>query len=744
MLGMVLDQEPFMSMVEVELLTLGGVMDAWTYEGTVKLLGLMFTLVLTFTWYHSSPFAHSFVDAFLLAPWRMKLAACTADSISIHHERDVEVSEESSHFFCCPKRRARYWKCAKRRSRCASAAKPNEDYPCPLAAFFKLHLPPPLPFMRRRRCHHQTPTLLTEESDETTETTPEVVPMDTPADGDVSDSTSLSSHDSAPPTCGASQSTASESKALSPAPPKANLRRTTAFPPPKQPPPPAHTAHLIDLTRMQQWQFLLDHPALLKRRSQAKYRDSDGLYPLHWAAAAGGGGSSAAAVVAVVQALLETYPTAARRPDAEGSMPLHFAAHYGATVESIQVLLRAYQPAAQHLDRHGRSPLYHATDQSASRSVLQVLVHADPDQITTPCYPRSTVSSRQQQHQRLLVRMKEGPKVTTPDPCSTGTRTMIPREMAIRTPLYLIWASALSDRLTRIQRRGKKWDKAVWMLQASYRHHHRCGGGGCRAEEEAAASHHHQWHSADQDDDDDETNGNLHCNHKMLAHATIAMDVYLPDPVLSLVIATYPETLRTLDSLGRLPLAAAVSRRSSCSSSSSSNAGHCNFSPVVRLEAVVADLLHADPAAARHRNVATGRSALMDAIVAGHVWWSTGSSVAAVHGGGGVLRRLLRAAPEALELKDGTTGLPPALLAAVPRNAPVVGRGESSSVTSVNDAMDPCHLLTSKQREKLWKVEVPPQQQHAIMDRPDETAPQLETIYELLRANPAQVGAASA
>ena len=94
---------------------------------------------------------------------------------------------------------------------------------------------------------------------------------------------------------------------------------------------------------------------------------------------------------------------------------------------------------------------------------------------------------------------------------------------------------------------------------------------------------------------------------------------------------------------------------------------------------------------------------MLEAIAAGH-WWTDRSAAALAGGGGsGVLERLLRAVPEALEWHDKETGLSPALLAAVPsspqqQQVVVVPTsvGESSSATTT---MDPYNLLTNKQRE---------------------------------------------
>jgi len=133
-------------------------------------------------------------------------------------------------------------------------------------------------------------------------------------------------------------------------------------------------ASLIDLARMQNWQGVLEHA----NRREAKYCDIDGLYALHWAAAGG-------PPVDIVHVLLRMYPSAAKKADKEGSTPLHFACHYSGSVDVISALLQAYPKAIRVQDRCGRTPLYHAVDKSASIDVLKLLVRADPNMCLKPC-----------------------------------------------------------------------------------------------------------------------------------------------------------------------------------------------------------------------------------------------------------------------------------------------------------------------------------------------------------------------
>ena len=164
-------------------------------------------------------------------------------------------------------------------------------------------------------------------------------------------------------------------------------------------------------------------------RRGAKYRDQDGLYPLHWTC-------SGSPPVQVVQALLTAYPSAAHKVDAEGSTPLHFATHYSAPLAVIEAVLKAYPKAIRMQDKYGRTPLYHAVEKSLSLEVIKLLADAESSCILLPCLPVE--------------------KRTLP----------LTRATAIRSPLYVAWASALKDRQTRLKCKGKQWDKAEYLLTA--------------------------------------------------------------------------------------------------------------------------------------------------------------------------------------------------------------------------------------------------------------------------------------
>ena len=311
----------------------------------------------------------------------------------------------------CPKRRARYLKCtkrcqARRRNKmpqpeddsssssttgiCDSTCQDSCDKLCEIGKLFiKLHLPPPLPFFKRKKTRQCS-------------------------DGS---STSCPDHcvccrcrDDA--SCTTEAGSTSDESEIPAKRASVKLARSSS-------------ASLIDMARMQQWTALMEH---VNRRG-AKYRDHDGLYPLHWAC-------SGSPPVEVVQALLTAYPSAAHKVDAEGSTPLHFATHYSAPLAVIETVLKAYPKAISMQDKYGRTPLYHAVEKSLSLEVIKLLAQAESSCILLPCLPVD--------------------KRTLP----------LKRDTAIRSPLYLAWASALKDRQTRLKCKGKQWDKAEYLLTA--------------------------------------------------------------------------------------------------------------------------------------------------------------------------------------------------------------------------------------------------------------------------------------
>ncbi|GAX10941.1 hypothetical protein FisN_2Lh471 [Fistulifera solaris] len=205
---------------------------------------------------------------------------------------------------------------------------------------------------------------------------------------------------------------------------------------------PRSRSALMDMVRMQQWQFIIDYPAkdILLGRKQAKYHDSDGLYPLHWACSGG-------PPLSIIEALIKSYPSAARKRDQEGSTPLHFATHYSASVSVIEKLLLVYPEAVSIQDKYGRTPLYHAIEKSANINVIQALIRADKNTTVVSCLPKE-----------LRDIHKELGKYDG----------VLRRAISVRTPLFLAWTAVLGDAHARKTFQGKKWDKAIHLLMAAY------------------------------------------------------------------------------------------------------------------------------------------------------------------------------------------------------------------------------------------------------------------------------------
>lgn len=242
---------------------------------------------------------------------------------------------------------------------------------------------------------------------------------------------------------------------------------------------------LMDLARMQQW------PELLSRvnKKEAKRCDADGLYPLHWACSGG-------APLEVVEALIKAYPRAVRKLDRQGSTVLHFACHYGASAAVIDLLIQKCPKAAvQAQDQFGRTPLFHAVSKSASMDVIQRLVDADPAMIANSC----PLTNRALRHKTKIRK---------------------------HTPLLNAWCTVLKDSKSRERASGKKWDKAVYLLREAY----------LRQEQQS--------------------NGEMF----RLIPAVIKFLHLLPLGVLDLVVRLFPSQLTEEDPIsGLLPLALAAS-----------------------------------------------------------------------------------------------------------------------------------------------------------------------------------------
>jgi hypothetical protein len=234
------------------------------------------------------------------------------------------------------------------------------------------------------------------------------------------------------------------------------------------------------------------------------------LSPLHWAAAGG-------APLPVVDRLLTAATSIARQADNEGSLPLHFATHYAAPRDVIAALWQAYPTAIFHRDRYGRTPLYHAVDKSLGLATLQLLLQgggSTVDAAAVTVKSTSTTAGTATITDNNSHNTPHYELITTPCYSPQGSSR---REQATRTPLFMVWASVLNDREARIKWRGKKWEKAVWMLQNSYRYHH----GLVTTTKKATTT------GGEENEDEDLSSS--------LVSICIRMDLYLPDPVVPLV-----------------------------------------------------------------------------------------------------------------------------------------------------------------------------------------------------------------
>lgn len=250
---------------------------------------------------------------------------------------------------CYNNRRDRYFRCCKRfeskRNNCLSSTSSDRCVvgEC-LAKFAKIHMPPPLPWRKKKSkkackdaLKNSLPSIPEKRGvpEDKAETTPVVNDLISTVQSVVAD-----------------------------------------FSPFVESPSRSMTA-LIDLARMQNWDLLLQQAT----RRGAKYHDMDGLYPLHWAVSGG-------PPQEVVETLLQVYPSAAHKLDKEGSTPLHFATHYAASPAVVELLLKAFPKAVRLQDFYGRTPLYHAVEKCLAMESLKLLVQADPSVVTLPCLPK--------------------------------------------------------------------------------------------------------------------------------------------------------------------------------------------------------------------------------------------------------------------------------------------------------------------------------------------------------------------
>lgn len=283
-------------------------------------------------------------------------------------------------------------------------------------SFAKLHMPSPLPYHRRRQ---------------TEPSTDDVPSHDSHQDCNVATVEPVS-EDSIPPIdiSVATGTTVDTTLNMDVAKPKKQRKSKKVASSSRQAP-------LIDLARMQHWSLLVERAA--KHKREARYRDADGLLPLHWAVSGG-------PPVEVVKSLLLANPKGASAVDYEGSTAAHFACHYGASAAVVDLLITSYPAAVAKQDNYGRSPLYHAVDKRANLEVVRYLIHADPSMITKPCLPQDEELVRQ-------------------------VKTRNPRPPQHTTPLFMAWAQATMDRQTRDRQTGRLWDKAQMLLEGAYAYH---------------------------------------------------------------------------------------------------------------------------------------------------------------------------------------------------------------------------------------------------------------------------------
>jgi len=363
-------------------------------------------------------------------------------------------------------------------------------------------------------------------------------------------------------------------------------------------PPTISSSSLMDLARMQDWNNLIQRCSLRIGRREARKTDADGLLPLHWACCGG-------VTVEAMQALVHAYPKGARKEDEEGSTALHFACHYGVrSADVLQILISAWPGALCHRDCYGRTPLWHAVQKSASVEVLTLLLRNDPSTALLPLVP--TIGQRQRKVGNELT--YRSMRYTKASAKLAATKGKALKTKTINTPLGLAWKQATYMNSHRQKHGGKKWDKAVLLLKAAY-HHDELSRKGLS-----------------------ELNGG---QGKCLMHAALALHTYLPPDIISVILQRFPEQAFELDGFGRLPLAVAVSSLSSSC---------CNK------KSIIASVLELNPSAALTADE-DGRLPLTLAIENG-LEWDEGVDL------------IVQACPDAARTIDTVTGLYPFMLSA--------------------------------------------------------------------------------
>jgi hypothetical protein len=444
---------------------------------------------------------------------------------------------------------------------------------------------------------------------------------------------------------------------------------TPGLKPTIQMPYPRSRSALMNMVRMQQWQFIIDHPAkdMLLGRKQTKYHDPDGLYPLHWACSGG-------PPLSIVEALIDSYPSAARKIDHEGSTPLHFATHYSASVSVIEKLLLAYPEAVSMQDKYGRTPLYHAIEKSANINVIQALIRADKTTTVLPCLPKELRDIHEE------LGKYDG---------------ALRRAISVRTPLFLAWTAVLGDAHARKTFQGKKWDKAMHLLMAAY--------------ETISTSRFVVT--------DLTPPRRVPAEHFL--RAAITLDIFLPDAVVpiaikSVVVAASNSSFKSKprdDAIlySGADILAAAAETEPFSEQRSTD--------LIRM------IIEAFPFAAS-QSTAGRRTPLGIAAAAGKLWTI------------GAIDLIFAAAPDAVSQPDPISGLAPFMLAAARSEEAKEHNLDFSRAKILRlwlEKNDPYNLLTRKDNKRQQQPLVASQKD--ILEQEYENA-KLETVYQLIQSDP--------
>lgn len=94
---------------------------------------------------------------------------------------------------------------------------------------------------------------------------------------------------------------------------------------------------------------------------------------------------SVAAPVGLIDLLIHIHPNAVGCCDPHtGSIPLHLACQFGASLEVIRTLIRARSTTTKAMDTQGKLPLHYAILSSSSYATIELLVHHDPATVLCP------------------------------------------------------------------------------------------------------------------------------------------------------------------------------------------------------------------------------------------------------------------------------------------------------------------------------------------------------------------------